>query len=183
MKTIEVSIKGISGLLQNRFPEEDQETKVRKKSATSNDQDIQKCLYRLSDGTIYQPSSHIIGTLKAASAKFRIKDQGKSTYKNIVGGGAVIVEPDAIPHVFQKWEIDSRPIVNQATKGRRIKKRPLFREWVLSFRLIVDEEDIPLEVLKEIIDLAGRRVGIGDYRPQKGGPFGRFMVTRFEEKD
>lgn len=180
MKTIEVTIKGISGLLQNRFPEEDETTKVKKKSATSNDSDIEKSLYRLSDGTIYQPSSHIIGTLKAAGSKFRVKDQGKSTYKNIIGGGAVIIEPDCIPHVFQKWEINSRPVVNLTTRGRRIKKRPLFRDWSLSFKMIVDEEDLPIEVLKEVLDLAGRRVGIGDYRPQKGGPFGRFNISRFQ---
>jgi hypothetical protein len=46
--------------------------------------------------------------------------------------------------------------------------------------LIVDEDEMPIETLKEIFDVAGRSVGIGDFRPAKGGPFGRFMITRFE---
>jgi hypothetical protein len=30
---------------------------------------------------------------------------------------------------------------------------------------------------------AGNSIGIGDFRPEKRGPFGTFRVTRFEEAD
>jgi len=180
MKTIEISIKSVSPLLQHRFPEESQGTKTRRKSATSDDKEVETSLYRLPDGTIYQPSTHVLGAIRAAAARFQIKGRNKATYKNIVSGGAVVIEPDAIPHVFQKWEIDSRPVVVPATKGRIIRKRPCLREWALSFKLFLDEEELPVEVLKEIFDVAGRSVGIGDFRPSKGGPFGRFYVSRFD---
>ena len=180
MKTIEVKIQGVSPLLQHRFPEEEQETKTKKKNATSYDGVLETSLYRLPDGTIYEPSTHILGALKGAGGRYQIKGRGKATYRNIIGGGAVVIEPDAIPHVFQKWEVDSRPVVNPSTKGRVLRKRPCFKEWALSFRLLVDEEEMPIETLKEVFDVAGRSVGIGDFRPAKGGPFGRFMVTRFD---
>lgn len=180
MKTIEVKVQGVSPLLQHRFPEEEQEKKTKKKSATSSDGNVEVCLYRLPDGTIYQPSTHILGALKAAGGRYQISGRGKMTFRNVIGGGAVVIEPDAIPHVFQKYEVDSRPVVNPSTRGRVVRKRPCFREWALSFKMLVDEAEIPLEVLKEILDVAGRSVGIGDFRPAKGGPFGRFMVTRFD---
>ena len=180
MKTIEVKIQGISPLLQHRFPEEEQETKTKKKSATSNDGAVETSLYRLPDGTIYEPSTHILGALKAAGGRYQIKGRGKATYRNIIGGGAVVIEPDAVLHLYQRWEVDSRPVVNPSTKGRVLRKRPCFKEWALSFRLLVDEEEMPVETLKEILDVAGRSVGIGDFRPSKGGPFGRFLVSRFD---
>lgn len=180
MKIIEVRINGVSPLLQHRFPEEDQGTKTRKKSASSDDSMVEASLYRLPDGTIYQPSTHILGCLKAAGARFQIVGRRKSTFKNVIGGGAVIIEPDAIPHIFQRWQVDVRAVVNPSTKGRVLRKRPVFKEWGLSFRMLVDEEEMPVETLKEIFDLAGRSIGIGDYRPQRGGPFGRFMIIRFE---
>jgi hypothetical protein len=180
MKTIEIKIQGVSPLLQHRFPEEEQASKTKKKSATSNDGMVENSLYRLPDGTIYEPSTHILGALKGAAGRFQIKGRGKATYRNIIGGGAAVIEPDAIPHIFQKWVVDSRPVVNPSTKGRVLRKRPCFNEWGLSFRLIVDEEEMPIETLKEIFDVAGRNVGIGDFRPAKGGPFGRFMITRFD---
>ena len=180
MKTIEVRIEGISPLLQHRFPEEDHDAKSKKQSATSGDADIEKSLYRLPDGTVYQPAEHLMGALKGAGARFQIPGRRKATYKNVVSSGYLIIEPFAIPHLKPKWDVDSRPVVNPSTKGRVLRKRPCFREWALSFKIIVEETEIPINVLKEMLDLAGRSIGIGDFRPAKGGSFGRFLVARFD---
>ena len=139
-------------------------------------------MYRLPDGTIYQPSVHFISTMKKAGAKYQIPGQGKLTYKNLIGSGAVLVTPDAIPHKNQQYEIDVRPVVVPSTKGRVARKRPVFKNWSLKFNIEFDSDEISAETIKEILEYAGTRVGIGDYRPEKGGPFGRFMVTSFKEK-
>lgn len=34
--------------------------------------------------------------------------------------------------------------------------------------------------VREIVDTAGRRIGLLDYRPETKGPFGRFMVTAWK---
>jgi hypothetical protein len=181
MKKIKVRIEGISPLLQHRFPEEDAETEIKTKNRQNNEADVEKSLYRLPDGTIYQPATHIISALKRGGVKFQIKGSGKQTYKNIIGSGAVTIEPDAIPHKNQNWEVDSRPVVNPSTRGRVIRKRPVLKNWSLQFVFDVDEDEIPIAVLKEILDRTGRSVGIGDFRPEKGGPFGRFLVSEFKE--
>jgi hypothetical protein len=54
----------------------------------------------------------------------------------------------------------------------------------LHFDLVV-EEDFPIkqiEILKAILEEGGRRMGIGDYRPQKKGRFGKFKVVSWEEQ-
>jgi len=51
----------------------------------------------------------------------------------------------------------------------------------LDFTISLQDEQLQVNVVKELLDHAGLYVGIGDYRPQRGGKFGKFMVTKFEE--
>lgn len=181
MKIIKVEVTGISPLLQHRFPVDVAEPTAKAKNKTANPNDVESCLYRLPDGTIYQPAIHFIACMKKAGTKFTIPGQGKATYKNLIGSGVILIDPEAIPHKNQNWEIDSRAIVNPSTKGRNIRKRPCFKNWVLVFNLEYDEDEISPADIKSILEYAGRRVGIGDFRPEKGGPFGRFLVSEFKE--
>lgn len=182
MKNIEVEVTGISPLLQHRFPIEDSEQQTTAKNRKQKEEDVEKSLYRTPDGTIYQPCVHFISCLKKAGAKFQIPGQGKATYKNLIGSGAVLISPESIPHKNQNYEIDVRPVVVPATKGRVVRKRPIFKNWSLRFNVEFDADEISPSTIKEILEYAGRRVGIGDFRPEKGGPFGRFMVTEFKQK-
>lgn len=182
MKVVEVEISGISPLLQHRYPLEDSEQESKAKNKKQNEDDIEKSLYRLPDGTIYQPSTHFISSMKKAGAKFQISGQGKTTYKNIIGSGAIIISPDAIPHENQQFEIDVRRVVVPSTKGGVARKRPCFKTWSLKFEIEYDDDEISAAMIQEILEYAGRRVGIGDFRPEKGGPFGRFAVAKFKEQ-
>ncbi len=179
MEKIQVEITGISPLLQHRFPVEGQQ-EAKKKNKKQTRDDVEKALYRLDDGTIYQPALHLIGALKVAGAKFQIPGRGKLTYKNMMGSGVVVITPDAIPHENQDYDVDARPVVISSTRGRVVRMRPMFNDWKLRFEMEYDEEEVDVATLKELLDYAGLRVGIGDFRPAKGGPFGRFMVTKFE---
>ena len=40
---------------------------------------------------------------------------------------------------------------------------------------------LPTDVLKEVLDRAGKYWGIGDWRPGTKGIHGKFMVTEFKE--
>ena len=178
MEIVETKIEGISPLLMHRFKVQDEDSKSKTKNLKKTEDDIESYLYLDERGTLVQPSTHIIGALKKAGAKFQISGQGKLTYKNLMGSGAVMISPDMITHEIQTWEIDRRPVVVQ--RARIVRSRPMLKKWALSFQVDFDEDEITREVIKEIMDFAGRRVGIGDFRPEKGGPFGRFFVSKFE---
>jgi hypothetical protein len=61
--------------------------------------------------------------------------------------------------------------------GKRIMRtRPLFLDWSVSFELLFDSEVIQRDKLVTAAEIAGRLVGLGDYRPSCGGTFGRFNV-------
>jgi hypothetical protein len=152
--------------------------KSKEKNQKQTHDTVDDYLYRNTGGKLAQPSTHIIGALKKAGARFQISGQGKQTYKNLLGSGAVIISPDMIPHELQSYVIDRRPVVVQ--RSRIVRSRPRLDKWALSFEVDFDENEIPGSVLKEVFDYAGRRVGIGDFRPACGGPFGRFIVSKFE---
>lgn len=62
--------------------------------------------------------------------------------------------------------------------GARVMRcRPVFRPpWSVKFSLLFDPEVITREQLVTAAEAGGRLVGLGDFRPANGGPFGRFSV-------
>jgi len=177
---IKVTIRGVSPLLQHRFPDADQiETKSRKRAGSRQEEDIEKSLYRLPDGVIYQPSEHILGAMIRSASNFLIVGKRKKSYKELVKA-VLFIEPECIVHKKQKWGVDQRIVrIPPGTGAMVLRSRPRFENWELDFTITTSEEQMAFETIKEILDYAGRIVGIGDHRPR----FGRFTVTRFEEEN
>ncbi|MCK5176114.1 MAG: hypothetical protein KAQ92_00170 [Candidatus Aenigmarchaeota archaeon] len=180
MKKYKVRIKGVTPLLMNK-PEAYgfDEQWVEKKATTDYEKDALKKLYMNSKQEIYQPSNHIEMCLIEAGKKVKVKGQGKATYSKLFGSMVSIEEFELI-HLNPKYEIHKMLVVIPSTKGRIMRYRPCFKEWALEFHINFEDE-IPAEVIKECLEIAGRYVGIGDWRPQKKGKFGKFQVVKFEE--
>jgi len=181
MKTYKTTIQGISPLLMNRPSAMIGDISKDKKPFENNPQgQAENKLYVNPKGKLYQPSTHIYGALIEAGKKKKVVGKGKSTYSKIVGY-AVQINPFEIEHKKQKWEIFSILAVNPNTKGRNLLHRPILKEWELSFEITFDETEIAPSIMKELLDIAGKVAGLGDWRPQKKGPYGKFMVTNFKE--
>ncbi len=180
MKKVKVEITGITPLLMNKPEEYGFDVQwVEKQASEDWEKDALKKLYRDADGTIYQPSDHIWRNIIEAGKKIKMKGAGKATYSKIFGS-MVSVEPFAIPHEKPDYEIHKKLVVIPSTKGRIMRYRPMFKEWQLTFEVHFEEE-IPVAVIKEALEIGGRYSGIGDWRPEKKGVFGKFQVTKFEE--
>lgn len=180
MKTIEVEIQGTAPLLQANVlsAEESLSRKGRRKTSGAKDDanEWKGFLYPI-DGGLGHPSAAIETALATAAREF--KADKRRTMKDVVKA-CVFVEGDFITLVG-KTEPDMIRrdiIVNPNTKGRGFVYRPLFHAgWKAKFNLILQDEDaVPADRLKEMLDFAGTRIGIGAWRPK----FGRFMVTKFE---
>jgi len=180
MKTYKVTIQGISPLLMNRpsaLIGDISKEKIQKDETP--EAQAKKKLYEI-DGKLYQPETHIKGSLVEAGKDQKVVGKGKSTYSKIVGY-AVEVNPFEIIHKKQKWIPYSVLAVNPSTRGRNLLHRPMLKEWELDFEVTFDEEQVPASILKEIFERAGKFVGIGDWRPAKKGRFGKFQVTSWKE--
>ena len=180
MKEFEVTIKGTSPLLQHRFPMDDAGAPGKKRTGVPDwEAEGEKALYRDGEGVIYQPASHVEGALSQAAKSFKVAGRRGATYSKLLASSLAVL-PDVIPHKLTSYHIDARPVVVQ--RARIIRYRPMFDNWELDFTLQLHDDQLPTDVVKEIIDHAGLYVGIGDYRPGRGGKFGKFMVTEFKEK-
>jgi len=179
-KYVEVTIKGISPLLMNRPDMLEFQDKAKKKQAGVDilEKQFETKQYKTSDGELFTPDTHIKGTMMEAGKTFKVSSKGKATYSKIVGYG-VVIKPAQIIHKMQELEKHIVLAVNPSTKGRNPVCRPMLPTWELDFTIEYDADEIPFGTLKEILDYAGRKIGIGDWRPAKKGTFGKFIVTRF----
>lgn len=81
----------------------------------------------------------------------------------------------------QPWKVDTRAVRIPSTGGRILAHRPMFDDWALEFEADLDTDIVGAKIFRNIVDDAGRRVGLGDFRPATKGPYGKFVVTRWEE--
>ena len=177
MKRIEVQIKGVAPLLQHKMSLEQEAqlaSKVKRSVGQAKGDNPEDFLYKV-NGQIVQPAEHILQAIIKRLSGFKIQGKGKKTYKEL-GVGALNITPEYIPHNNQEWVPDSRTVVVPSTRGRVVRVRPKFENWSLNFEIEIWNDDLPVEVIKDALDIAGREGGLGDYRPR----FGRFIVTKFE---
>ncbi len=183
MKTIKVQLAGVGdGILMNNPISMLSETKdvsgIKSYKIADLKKDSEVKTYRLPSKELYVPAEAIKGCLIGASSFRKI---GKFTAKPIIAGG-VFISPGKIGLGTKKYEYDIRTAVNKL-RGRIVIVRPLISNWKISFNIDYDETIIGNpEVIKELLGDAGKRVGILDFRPQKMGQFGRFKITKWEEK-
>ena len=174
----EVSIKGASPLLMNRYVEGTlEEIKVRKGEARNKGPETK--LYIDREGKPYVPATYIRNAFIEAGKSVKVQGKGKATYSKILGS-LITIAPDCITIKPGTWEPYTITAVNPMTRGRMSVTRPKFNEWSLDFQLTASD-DIPDDKLAAIIEEAGRYTGIGDWRPQKKGMFGKFIVTKFKK--
>jgi hypothetical protein len=186
---IKIKIVGVSPLLCNRFTDEAAEaaTNGSRGSSAAADRgtpteqaDVK--LYRSSAGELVIPQPNILRSLIDGGMFHKIGKKQVTTKAESMLYGALDIEQLEVPiEHTQPWSVDSRAVVNPSTKGRRLCYRPKFFDWSLTFELSVDTSMIGAKLVRLIIDDAGKRIGLGDFRPQRKGPFGRYRVDLWEE--
>jgi len=180
MKQTKISIKveGTTPLLMNRFRDTQIEGKIKRRTGSMSDEELKEKLY-LYDDKPHIPSVYFRNSIVEASKQFKIVGKGKATYSKLVAS-TIEVNPEMIliNGSYESFRIAS---VNPSTKGRMMITRPRFNKWDAEFTLILNDDGVPPEVMNEILEQAGRYVGIGDWRPQTKGVFGKFMITLFKE--
>ena len=171
IQTIQCTIRGISALLMHQFPLQPIKA-LEKKSA---EEQAEFAAYRDPDtGGLYVPGLNVQRSL-IASATYS-KGKGRASLQKPVAA-CVMIAPERIPLGQDTYGIDSRPVVVPATKGRIVRHRPRLDEWELTFEVEYDDTLLTEAELRQVVDDAGSRVGLLDFRPERKGPFGRFMVT------
>ena len=188
MVTIEVEIRGDAPLLQNRFGEAAQQSGKGTRAVHVKDQEPREqaegAAYRTPEGKLYHPGTSISRLLREAGSSHKQKGSRKSL-KYIVPAAVRLKEDvmlvlNTAGKPVKDFEVDSRPVTIPATKGRIMRHRPRHDKWRIHFSLVINDDILAVETIQQLLTEGGQRIGIGDFRPEKGGPFGVFQVTKWK---
>ena len=190
IQTIYADIKGITPLLQHRFPNpKDVLAKKGKKADNRTEWEVAvDAVHFTEKGLVYIPAEALEKCIHSGAK--RIMKKGKTTWHRTFESG-IIVEPAqpllvinqnkvAKKNIKRDMVIDGRKAINPNTRSPVWTVRAKFQEWRCVFDVKMLNPEIPLEVLKEALTLAGLYDGLGAFRSSPR--FGRFEVVLVEEK-
>lgn len=189
MKIINVTIEGTTPLLLNRFgidaatrAEGPRQTFVGDRGTPH--EVAEGKLYLGSDGkTLVIPQPNLFRCIIDGGKFFKAGKSKITTLKSSLIPACLVIRELEIPIQHkQPWEVDTRPVRIPATGGRILAHRPMFHDWALTFTCELDLEILDAKVFRQVVDASGKRIGLGDFRPDCKGPFGRFVVTNWAEE-
>jgi hypothetical protein len=159
-----------------------------------NDYDIRTWRSKLSTAirngkpTVVIPAHGLHQSIAAAAkySKRQIPGQGKATWTakflsgiSIFEDPALNIDPATVPSVTISANSDG-----VRGSGKRVPRRfPVMNEWSATFDVYILDAIITEEVFREMVEIAGMFIGIGRFRPEKGGTNGRFRITKLVWQD
>lgn len=211
MLLLEVKCRGTSPLLMNRMDESTLEglrTKVKK----PKNKDVGKTSTRREDAEpkVYLaeleigpkkvktkvpviPGENLMSCLIAAGVFIRLDAKRQvSTGKATLLPGLMSLHDFVLPVVDPDtgetavWDPDTRKGTNPNGNEAVCIVRPRFDRWAFTAKIEIDDHEIGENAIRDLWDKAGRRIGLGDFRPSRKGIFGQFVVedwNRLEKSD
>jgi hypothetical protein len=176
--TAHVMIEGSCDLLFHGWNAEAVDTKAgaAKNSASKKTDNVESYIYRNDAGELCLPGEYLRGSIINA-AKFRQDPRSpRKSAMDLFKAGVVSTTALASLGV-DKWDyLDRRRVTVQRAGINRT--RPAMKAgWRAEFSLMVTlPEYIDRNTLREVIESAGRLIGVGDFRPT----FGRFGIVQFD---
>lgn len=183
---------GISPLLMANINSVNLKLPKLKLGTKPNSGDVNKIaegnLYKNDDGSYYMPCEALrLSLFKGCSGqKFAGDRRGPATiFQGLLFPAedrANLIHADGKPIKKHVPQIDSG--VNKATKARIIVVRPRIEEWQMDVPFQIDDEFAPENyeefkaALLALWNRAGRAVGIGAWRPENKGRYGRYSVEQ-----
>lgn len=178
MKVINVTIEGMKPILLHNAAAMvlGSKTPGKKYIPTPQEEAEAGCYWNEDKSSLVLPSENIFRCIIKTARAFKV---GKMSAATVIAGN-LDFDPFLVPFNTTKYEIDVRRVVVQSSGIMRA--RPKVWPWSLSFTM-APGDDMPIaaqDTLRAILEEGGRRVGLGDFRPEKLGPFGRFKVAGWE---
>jgi hypothetical protein len=150
--------------------------------------------YYESEGTVIGPywsTDSFHSCLKNAGAK--VIKKSTTTFKNFVAAALIPGDSDVNPLTYsgsKRGEPAPRTLEDlwadeyyrftrlvRVGSSKVVRTRPVFRNWKFEVPFTLDTEVLDIKDLERILAIAGQIVGLGDWRPAKGGRRGRFTAV------
>ena len=188
---IAVTIEGVTPILMNRFTDEAEITTAsghtpayRGNSKGTPREQAERTAYRNTEtGELHLPGPNVFAAIVDAGRFHKLGKNKVTTQKSSLVPAGILVEEISLPFGSKDFEVDSRRVRIPATGGCIMRHRARLDVWKLKFTLDVDGEMFSAAFVRALLDDAGKKIGLGDYRPATRGPFGRFVVSGWEVSD
>lgn len=189
MKTIDITIQGVTPLLccrWNESAEQEKDTRRTLREKKTPREEAESYAYKGPHGYCF-PLAAIVRGIAEAGSNHKLTGSRKSAKFAVmgsvipVGEFALLVRPgtsDSIP----AFEVDSRRVVIPATKGAITRHRPRFDAWAMTFSLRINDNIVPVQFIEKLLNEMGETIGIGAFRPAKSGPFGTFQIVLWKDQ-
>lgn len=138
--------------------------------------------------TAVTPQTGLHQAIVAAAkySKKQIPGQGKATWTAKFAAGIMMIENPSLnidPATVDFVTVNAHADGVRGSAKRVTRRFPLFPEWEATFDVYVLDSIITEDVFREMTEIAGMFVGIGQHRPQNLGINGRFKVSRLVWQD
>lgn len=179
-KKISFWIKGTSPMIQHAWSEKalgqlratSAERRKMPKEKRDPEIDANNAMYKLKDGTAACPMLAVKASMIGAAHKdFGIE-------KTIVRKALFLPSSDyesglLAPLLYDNVEV-REDIVRVGINQTDLRYRPEFTGWKVNVILEIDPDLINEQDIVNLVNRAGFSVGIGEWRPERGGEYGRF---------
>ena len=195
-----IEIKGISPIichngsagLDTRSPEKIEIAEISRKRGSNRTEaddarlaelECQTSLYIGNDGAATIPEGMLRACIEKAARKLK---QGPQ-----VREGLIVERVEEFIYDRERYGSDKESLGKNAQfttgvvvqRNRILRTRAMFDEWGCRFIVEAEPELVDVSQLGTWLEIAGRRVGIGDWRPDKSGHYGRFKTVEIEILD
>lgn len=190
---ITIQLTGTSPILHNngaagldtRSPAKLEMAEITKKKGTNRTATDDARLQELGCRTSLYLDANGRPTLPAAAFRAMIEKAARKLKQGPqVREGLVVASVDAFDYDEERYgtTLEELGISTQFTvpvvmgQARVLRTRAKFDDWGATFTVDIDEELVDEDQLTTWLDIGGRRIGLGDWRPEKSGSMGRFTA-------
>jgi hypothetical protein len=186
---IKVEVFGVTPLICNKFSDEaalKSTSGTRGSSAAAErktpEEICRSKLYIGLDGKPMLPQPNVLRNIVQGGQFHKNGKRAITSQRSSMMYSCIDIAGAEVPIISKGgWSVDTRAVRIPATGGRILCHRPIFNDWRLRFTINLDVEILSPVLLRQIVDDAGSRIGLGDFRPETKGPYGRYRIDRWEE--
>jgi len=181
IETVDIAVSGVSPLIMHKFSEKSRkqiEDKQQKKATTGKEarnpeEEYLAAIHLTTGGKPGFPASGVKKALVRAAK-----------YNNLVMKDIqcnLFVEPNDpetdLIEISGKHSMRTDH-VGLSNGNTDIRYRPEFKQWKATLTISYNKAIVSLDQVMTMVEAAGYGVGIGDWRPERGGNYGRFTLKK-----
>jgi hypothetical protein len=176
--SVRIALEGTSDLLFHRWNNEaiEEKSQAKKGSAAKKTDNVESYVWRDDEGNLCLPAEYVRGAMIVA-AKFRQDPRSpRKSAMDLFKAAIVSLTPLGSLGV-KDWDyLDKRRVTVQRAGITRT--RPAMRKgWCAEMDMMINlPEYVDPAFFREVLSMAGRLIGVGDFRPT----YGRFDLIGFE---